>query len=114
MLGDATGQAWITDLIKHWRNGRVGLTGCGFSGKSGSQKLSVDQRGIQAVIDEIREDRFGNLPSKPNGVRRLPLLQCRAPPRSGAALRRQFRTGASALRRRLYTMADHDAFLLRT
>lgn len=54
------GQAWTGDLIRHWRDDPGGTYQTWFLWEERIKNFRSIRRGIQAVIDEIREDRFGN------------------------------------------------------
>lgn len=60
MLGEVQNRAWITDLIKHWRDDVGGAYRTWFLWEERIKNFRSIRRGIQTVIDEIREDRFGN------------------------------------------------------
>jgi type II restriction enzyme len=60
MIAEMEGQAWTGDLIRHWRDDLGGTYRTWFLWEERIKNFRSIRRGIQAVIDEIREDRFGN------------------------------------------------------
>ncbi|MBX9823668.1 MAG: type II restriction endonuclease [Xanthobacteraceae bacterium] len=60
MLGVTQGQAWIGDLVQHWREDPEATYRTWFLWDERIKNFRSIRRGIQAVIDEIRQDAFGN------------------------------------------------------
>lgn len=60
MTGGADRQVWTGDLIRHWREDPGGTYRTWFLWEERIKNFRSIRRGIQAVIDEIRDDRFGN------------------------------------------------------
>ncbi|WP_262031614.1 type II restriction endonuclease [Microvirga sp. Mcv34] len=54
------GQTWTGELIRHWRDDPGGTYRTWFLWEERIKNFRSIRRGIQAVIDEIRADRFGN------------------------------------------------------
>ena len=53
-------QTWTADLIRHWRTDPGGTYRTWFLWEERIKNFRSIRRGIQAVIEEIRDDRFGN------------------------------------------------------
>ena len=54
------GQAWMGDLLRHWRDDQEGTYRTWFLWEERIKNFRSIRRGIQAVIEEIRQDQFGN------------------------------------------------------
>ena len=52
--------AWIGNLIRHWREDPGASYRTWFLWEERSKNFRAIRRGLQAVIDEIRADAFGN------------------------------------------------------
>lgn len=56
----AQGREWIAELIRHWREDPGGTYRTWFLWEERIKNFRSIRRGLQAVVEEIREDRFGN------------------------------------------------------